>query len=621
MRKITFLAASLLFLGSVEVSAQYFTLQNIGTPVAASELEAGKPYLIYAGGTNGGAAKGYLKCNGQGNVNVNASVTAPTADSDVSQYIFTVEKDGAGAVTIYSYSYYGDNASNRRFIPSWNKDANGGFTVTNNKNGFGSKYTLKAYPEGGTDETFPNFRGEACNTLAGGNVVYLLAADKGENPNFIVWNGDGRLGVSNNYGADALPLQFVSVEVTEVPLAADYDKNTLPCMSHAGELGYLSTSSEHYSSIQSATTLVGLNKEIVAITANDLVMPKDGGIYRIKNVDNSGAFHYLYIDDQNHLAASADDNADASGRFIYQKTVNGYILVSAKANGHLKAGATGSAIQSAPNGGLVYLNVAKTPVLGRFVLVLHADGEAYYQSVGVKKADNTIGYWSRRPTAGVYQENSDTWSTSFIFEEITSEATDDWTAYTASTTAGNDGKAYATLNLPFAVTVPEGVTANKVALNADGNGLEVTKLELTDRVLPANTPVLLTSDAATEYSFSPAASAAASAPETGLQGTLGAKAVTAGNAYILAKKDGSDEVKFYLLDSTDNTVNANKAYFVNTTNSGVRALALGNGAATGIEAVSTGEDDSAPVYDLQGRRVQKAVAGLYIRGGKKIFVK
>lgn len=619
MRKITFLAASLLFLGSVEVSAQYFTLQNIGTPVAASELEAGKPYLIYAGGTNGGAAKGYLKCNGQGNVNVNASVTAPTADSDVSQYIFTVEKDGAGAVTIYSYSYYGDNVSKQYFIPSWAKSNTGGFSVTNDKSSYGCKYTLKDYPEGGTDETFPNFRGEACNTLAGGNVVYLLAADKGENPNFIVWNGDGRLGVSRNYGADALPLQFVSVEATEIPLVADYDKNTLPCMSHVGELGYLSTSSEHYSGIQSATTLVGLNKEIAAITADDLVMPKDGGIYRIKNVDNSGNYHYLYINDENKLAASADDNADASGRFIYQQTADGYILVSAKANGHLKAGANGTAIQSVPNGSLVHLNVAKTPVLGRFVLVLHADGEAYYQSVGVKKADNTIGYWSRRPAAGVYQENSDTWSTSFIFEEITSEATDDWTAYTASTTASNDGQAYATLNLPFAVTVPTGVTANKVVLSDEGNSLNVEALELTDNVLPANTPVLLTSATASEYSFKPAAAAAVSAPETGLQGTLGAKAVT-DNAYILAKMDGSEEVKFYLLDSSDNVVNANKAYFVGTTN-GVRALALGNGAATGIEAVGTAEDDSAPVYDLQGRRVQKASAGLYIRGGKKVFVK
>lgn len=41
-------------------------------------------------------------------------------------------------------------------------------------------------------------------------------------------------------------------------------------------------------------------------------------------------------------------------------------------------------------------------------------------------------------------------------------------------------------------------------------------------------------------------------------------------------------------------------------------------AATGIEGV---EGAQAPLFDLQGRRVQKAGKGLYIQGGKKFMVK
>lgn len=203
-------------------------------------------------------------------------------------------------------------------------------------------------------------------------------------------------------------------------------------------------------------------------------------------------------------------------------------------------------------------------------------------------------------------------STDFIFEEAT-----DYKGYEVNFTESNDGKAYATLNLPFATKVPAGVTAYK---KGDGTTTSSVKLEVyknADEVLPANTPVLLQADAAGEKTFAPAAYE--SKVETGFSGTLAAAAVTTANAYILAK-DG-DAVKFCKLSATNNTVNANKAYFTLTA-AAANALNFDfGGVTTGIENAVADKANNAPIYDLSGRRVMNAVkGGIYIQNGKK-FVK
>lgn len=202
-------------------------------------------------------------------------------------------------------------------------------------------------------------------------------------------------------------------------------------------------------------------------------------------------------------------------------------------------------------------------------------------------------------------------STDFIFEEAT-----DYKGYEVNFTESNDGKAYATLNLPFATKVPEGVTAYK---KVDGTTSSV-KLEVYkngNEVLPANTPVLLQANEAGLKTFAPAAYVAKE--ETGFNGTLAAAAVKAANTYILAK-DGN-AVKFCKLSATSNMVNANKAYFTLTA---VAANALNfdfGGVTTGIENAVADKANNAPIYDLSGRRVMNAVkGGIYIQNGKK-FVK
>lgn len=188
--------------------------------------------------------------------------------------------------------------------------------------------------------------------------------------------------------------------------------------------------------------------------------------------------------------------------------------------------------------------------------------------------------------------------------------------YSVTFTASNDGQNYATLNLPFTVTLPAGVTAYKGTVS--GNEVILTAYKQAGEVLPANTPVLLTATDASSYNFALFAGYQPS-EETGFLGTLVATAVTANNAYILAKK--GEEVKFYLLNSESNTVNAYKAYIV-VSEGKAQALSFNFGATTGIHAATADAATDAPVFDLSGRRVVKVVkGGLYIQNGKKFIVK
>ena len=81
------------------------------------------------------------------------------------------------------------------------------------------------------------------------------------------------------------------------------------------------------------------------------------------------------------------------------------------------------------------------------------------------------------------------------------------------------------------------------------------------------------------------------------------------------------EVGFYTAKKTDGQWlnNGFKAYLPKTGKSAT--LRFNFGGTTAIESVVTGLDTNAAIYDLSGRRVEKAVKGIYIQNGKKIIVK
>ncbi len=188
---------------------------------------------------------------------------------------------------------------------------------------------------------------------------------------------------------------------------------------------------------------------------------------------------------------------------------------------------------------------------------------------------------------------------------------------------------YATLCLPFAVTVPAGVTAYKVT---DATRTELVMEELTGEV-PAGTGMILKGTEGETVNFPLAAASESTAGESSavtdnkLTGvTVKREGVTAKSFYGLAKKN--DHVAFYIANVTE--MPANKAYLL--TSACVASdpgelnelLEFNAGQPTGIAGTLSGAatDGSDTYYDLSGRRVLFPAKGVYVKGnGQKVYVK
>lgn len=123
-----------------------------------------------------------------------------------------------------------------------------------------------------------------------------------------------------------------------------------------------------------------------------------------------------------------------------------------------------------------------------------------------------------------------------------------------------------------------------------------------------------------------------SAGRNDLEGTDVETAITDDDAYYfygLSLNANSDpaSVGFYWMNTTGAafTNGAHKAYLKLAKNTFVGSQAVNgfpfNGTTTGIEQIEAGADAKNAIYDLSGRRVNKAAKGIYILNGKKVLVK
>lgn len=166
-------------------------------------------------------------------------------------------------------------------------------------------------------------------------------------------------------------------------------------------------------------------------------------------------------------------------------------------------------------------------------------------------------------------------------------------------------KSYATTYLPFSVSAAEGAELYTGELN--GKDMNLTKSHT--GVAAEQGIVLVGESSATKAVLTIGEGDATS---KGLVGTLAPKTVEA-SAFLTLGKSGS-EVGFFTFTGTQ--IGANKAYVEKT--AGASAVMINFGEVTGIENAVAPEAANAPLYDLSGRRVVKAVkGGLYIQNGKK----
>lgn len=314
-------------------------------------------------------------------------------------------------------------------------------------------------------------------------------------------------------------------------------------------------------------------------TTTGIQLPEDGKVYKMYGLNGTNKYYAKNGDNQN---------------FVVQKIKDGtYRFVST--SGDQKGYTFESNID-------LDLKVYRRINFGALNL---ASGTT---SIGINSNGST-GRFSNNNYVGIISGVG--YSTEIYFEEVT-----DFAGQAVNFAASTDNNNYATLNLPYASTLPTSVTAYKATV--EGTTVNLTEYRTENQVLPANTPVLLTATTAGSKTFAPAAYEAAD-NRTGFQGTLAATAVDATNTYILSQKDG--KVNFFALDETNNTINANKAYLV-VSGGAAQAFNFNFGNTTGIQnAAVEGVNANAPLFDLSGRRVVKAVkGGIYIQNGKK-FVK
>lgn len=184
------------------------------------------------------------------------------------------------------------------------------------------------------------------------------------------------------------------------------------------------------------------------------------------------------------------------------------------------------------------------------------------------------------------------------------EATDIEVALNAAGT-----KSYATTYLPFSVSAAEGAELYTGELN--GNEMNLTKSHT--GVAAEQGIVLVGESSATKAVLT---IGEGKATGSGLVGTLTPKTVEA--SFVLTLGKSGSEVGFFAFTGTQ--IDANKAYVEKT--AGASAVMINFGEVTGIENAVAPEAANAPLYDLSGRRVVKAVkGGLYIQNGKKFIAR
>ncbi len=173
-----------------------------------------------------------------------------------------------------------------------------------------------------------------------------------------------------------------------------------------------------------------------------------------------------------------------------------------------------------------------------------------------------------------------------------------------------------TFVLPFTFTVPDGISVTKL------NKVEGTTLTFSPvTTAEANTPYLIETNEARPFdaltNVEVAATATVDVTVSGVthHGAFDSETVTSGETAYYGWNENGEFVK-----ATTGTLLPFRTYLTTSAAQAAPAFKVIMDKPTGIDTITTTETDGA-IYDLTGRRVEKAVKGIYIRDGKKVYIK
>ena len=388
--------------------------------------------------------------------------------------------------------------------------------------------------------------------------------------------------------------------------------------------------------------------ELLATKASlgEMIMPMIGKVYRIKNYTEKTPaeyqYHYLANSNASIVFPTTVEDSDNSAMWVCTSAddVNcNYKFVSAL--GTAAFGWQGVAEEA------VEYTVSKGVVPGAVTLT-YDNGESRNLSLLTEAHDNR-GYavfdmTTNRELPKMNIAQLDYWSTDWYLEEV--EDAD--VSFTASI---NKGNMWATMYLPYAVAIPDGVDVYyATGIADDDKTINLTQLEET---IPARTAVLLhrtgnapSTEATVNFEFALAEDV--EAVDNLFEGKILTTAICVKNTNYIGEPYTEDDYKVYLLvnyngkekfywmaDEYDaNCVykgdgsyyvkcDANKAYLKlknNLTN--ISSLSFRYDGTTGIDEVDGENGKVKAIYDLQGRKLSEITKpGFYIVDGKKVFIK
>lgn len=423
--------------------------------------------------------------------------------------------------------------------------------------------------------------------------------------------------------------------------------------SHLGEVGYPTQAA--YDALETALN-TATTKDAAATALqnfyNSVKYPEDGKAYYIEGVNRGGTrTGYVYYNGTQlkfatELATSMPDEAIyychklGDRKYMFTTKDGKYLMYATDSNGESKGmedayDANKNTLTLQP----MSYNASSPYNCNNDVLIVNKNTVGLFLIRG-KRAYNarwanydfylmasfSSGNFHAQENTTVYY-TTDAQTSAFKFVEVPQPQNNAIKTTAVKLSDAADAETYnlATYSSPFATTLPNDMKAYTVK-NENGT-YKLSRLNLTDQVLPANTGVILASNEANTFIPVPATTAPESPTDNRLQATSGA-AVTvdaATNAYIFTKN--KDNVAFFGLLSSDTSmrnIKAFKAYLTVGSNAAPR-LSLNFGddnVTTGINTITNGEQKADIIYDLSGRRVMNIQrAGIYIVNGQKRLIK
>lgn len=285
---------------------------------------------------------------------------------------------------------------------------------------------------------------------------------------------------------------------------------------------------------------------------------------------------------------------------------------------HSSAAATFSQVAT-----MAQINASTHPGVMRIVLHGYKDNAnytlaMYYNSNGTKTTGREQSYRSH---------NNDTYNFLYRNASLGLEKLYHFSGYylePVTEVSAEVANQYGSFYYPFAVEMEdlsgvEGVGKNAYrAVRNSAGSLTIEPLGTGSITIPKHTATILSRGSYTMRVLADDATPSWTTPSAPLQGVLAPKTIPA-DSYVLALVDGS--VVFARTEA--GMLPANRVYIPATTVSGSpRLLHIDAGLTTAINGATTSDSvvESAVIYDLTGRRVQRPAKGVYIINGQKVLI-